>query len=105
MASITELPCELFILINVLCPDVQTAIRLSLSDRKLRRVWLDNHEHVVKMILDIPAYEDAIDLAKNEVLISNEDGGTRLQQQAKLRIPLSLIQLKHHNHLTFGYHV
>lgn len=72
MANIIGLPCELLILIYVVCRDIQTVVRLSFSNRKLHNVWLDNHEHVVKTILEciVSAYDDAVELAKTEVWVS-----------------------------------
>ncbi|KAF2166024.1 hypothetical protein M409DRAFT_55374 [Zasmidium cellare ATCC 36951] len=75
MAAISDIPREVLILVYVLCPDIRTAVRLSLSCREYREVWLENCKHIAKTILEseIPAYEDAAELAIAESRYRNQD--------------------------------
>lgn len=68
MATLKALPNELLVLVFTKCPDIRTAMRLSEVDKSLRTIWLENIEHIAKEVLEpsIPAYNDALELAKYE---------------------------------------
>lgn len=71
MSALESLPNELIGRIFDFAPDVQTAVSLSATNRKLAGIWLQNTELFVTEILKpklskIVAYEQAVDLAMAE---------------------------------------
>lgn len=63
MATLLTLPNELLALIFQSCPNIESVLRLSSVNRKLCEVWLENIDNIVQVVLDISAYQQALDLA------------------------------------------
>lgn len=63
-----NLPREIWILVYILCDDIQTAVYLAATSKELRTIWLDKHEYIAATILkpDISAYDEAVRVAKLE---------------------------------------
>jgi hypothetical protein len=65
MVGLHSLSNELLIQIFHSCPTIQSAMSLSKVDKTLHAIWLTYNSRVTKDVLrqQIPAYEDAVDLA------------------------------------------
>jgi hypothetical protein len=65
MATLLSLPNEILICIYVYSTTIQSAVSLSGVNRRLRSVWFKHANHIAETILktQIPAYQDAVELA------------------------------------------
>ena len=72
MILLTSLPNELLLVVFGATPTIQTAVRLSCVNRRLRSIWLNNSDQIIAKNLqfEIPSYEDAIALAVDEARFS-----------------------------------
>ncbi|KAF2163099.1 hypothetical protein M409DRAFT_26545 [Zasmidium cellare ATCC 36951] len=68
MPTLTDLPSELLLLVFALSHDIHDAVSFCRVNRRLHAIWLENADHISKAVLEesIPAYDDAVDLAKVE---------------------------------------
>ncbi|KAK5687555.1 hypothetical protein LTS10_001694 [Elasticomyces elasticus] len=84
--SLLRLPNELLISIFEAIPDILAALRFASADKRLRGIWNDDTtgHQIIRVILSsqIPAYDEALDLATTEVEVA--------ESQISLSIPPSL---------------
>lgn len=87
MVNLLSLPNEMLICIYEHSSTVESAVSLSSVNRRLRSVWLNHTDHIAEAILrrQIPAYQDAVDLAVLEETLIDK---TRLALPMTNQIPV-----------------
>lgn len=65
MAKLLSLPNEMLVCIYTYSSTIESAVSLSSVNTRLRSVWLKHADHIAEIVLrrQIPAYQDAVDLA------------------------------------------
>ena len=89
MANLLSLPNEMLICIYTYNPTIESAVSLSSVNMRLRSVWLKHADHIAEIVLrrQIPAYQDAVDLAILEEHLTDR---TRFALPAIDQVPVHL---------------
>ena len=91
MATLLSLPNEMLICIYT-NSIIESAVSLSSVNRRLHSIWAKHADHVAEIILrrQIPAYQDAVDLAiLEETLIDKTQLALPTMNQVSVRLYLS----------------
>ena len=94
MAKLLSLPTEMLICIYTNSSTIESAVSLSSVNKRLHSIWLKHTNHIAEIILrrQIPAHQDAVDLAiLEEPLIDKTQLALPTINQAPVRLYLSRV--------------